>query len=288
VFKQTWIWTAVLLALGVALAACGSGDLAEDLTPIPTLPRGEEPELVDALQRDAAPPAEDMTEAPPAGEEVDLVALGEEAFGAACAGCHMAEDGVGPALTGMADRAAERVEGQSAEEYLYESIVVPGAYLVEGYQNIMPGNYGEQYSETELNDLVAYIMEAGSEGAETQAATEEPTEEVEEEAPAEDEAAEDEPAAEDTPDPAVGEELYASACASCHGEEDGVGPALTGMADRAAERVEGQSTEEYLHESIVDPSAYLVESYQDIMPKTYAEQYTEFEINSIVAYILKQ
>ncbi|MBN2305717.1 MAG: cytochrome c [Anaerolineae bacterium] len=308
--KRTWIVMAVALALGIVLSACGSGDLAKDLTPIPTLPPGDEPELVEALQAVPVAVAETSETSTADGSEdsgVNLVALGEQIFTQTCSGCHMAEDGVGPALTGMADRAAERVEGMSAKDYLHESIVEPGAFVAEGFQNIMPASYGDDFDETELKGLVAYIMVAGSEGEiapATEEPTEEPTAEAEDEAeepaeteepPAEAEATEEppteEPAAEaeePSGDPAAGETIFASACAACHGAEDGVGPSLTGIDERAAEQVEGISAEDYIHESIVDPGAFVVEGYGNIMPGTYAEQYSEAEIADIIAYILTQ
>lgn len=65
-----------------------------------------------------------------------------------CNSCHALEDeregitidwdGVtGPSLEGIAERAAERVSGQTAEEYLYASIYDTDDYLVPGYQNLM-------------------------------------------------------------------------------------------------------------------------------------------------------
>jgi mono/diheme cytochrome c family protein len=274
VFKRTWLVMAVALALGVALSACGSGDLAKDLTPIPTLPQGEEPELIAALQEAPAATPE------MGGGEGDLVAMGEELFSGTCAACHGAEDGTGPAFTGMAERAATRVDGMSAEEYLHESIVDPSAYVVEGFNDgIMPKTYAEQYDEQQLNALVAYIMEASG-GVATGETPTEPAPEATEEAGNETAL---------TGDPANGETLFNQACAACHGAEDGVGPARTGMAERAATRVDGMSAADYLHESIDEPGAYVVEGFNDgIMPKTYAEQYDEQQLADLVAYLLEQ
>ncbi|MBI1298758.1 c-type cytochrome [bacterium] len=87
-----------------------------------------------------------------------------------CIACHnLAEDQtqsnrgpVGPHFGNLAELAASRVAGQSAEEYLYLSIVEPGAYVVEGYVNgIMPANFGEQMSEDEINLMVAWLLEQG-------------------------------------------------------------------------------------------------------------------------------
>jgi mono/diheme cytochrome c family protein len=261
--------------VAMSLVACSGGDLAEDLTPIPTLPKGEEPELVEALRATPAPavsaPAGGAgAESGAAPDVAQLVAQGKELF-VQCEACHGAADGAGPALTGMGARAATRVAGLSAEAYLRQSIVQPSAYVVEGFPDIMPKNYGEQFSEAELQALVAYILtETG--GAEA--------------APAEETGGEAE--AEMAADPANGEKLFASNCGGCHGAADGAGPALTGMGERAASRVEGLSAEEYLHQSIVEPGAYVVEGFSNIMPATYGEKFSEQELNDIVAYILTQ
>ena len=267
-FKRTWIASVLLLAATVMLGACSGGRLATDLTPIPTLPKGEEPALVDALLATPAPPV--VTAAPETGDEgagsAELVALGEELF-VQCEACHGAEDGAGPAFPGMGERAATRVEGMSAEDYLYEAIVEPSAYVVEGFSNIMPKNYGEQFTETELQALIAYILVAG--GGETAVA-------------------EEDAVASAGGDATNGEALFAAACSGCHAAVDGAGPALPGMGERAATRVEGMSAEDYLYEAIVEPGAHLVEGFADIMPKTYGQQYDEAQLADIIAYILTQ
>lgn len=282
-FKRIWIVIISMLVVGVLLSACGThGDLAEDLTPIPTLPSGEEPELVDALQAGAEPAVVDAGDE--ALDQEQLVALGEETFGQ-CAGCHGAQDGAGPALPGMGTRAATRVEGMSVEDYLYEAIVDPGVHLVEGFSNIMPGDYGDSLSEQEIQGLIAYILTQTDDADEM--AGEEPTEEPAVEA-------EDADGPEDDGDAAAagdvenGEALFVQSCASCHQAEDGVGPALTGMGERAATRVDGMSAEEYLHEAIVDPGAHLVEGFGNIMPPVYGDQYDEQQLADLVAYLLGQ
>jgi hypothetical protein len=45
----------------------------------------------------------------------------------------------------------------SVEEYLRESILDPGAYLVPGYQDSMPRGLGRDLSPTDLEALVAYL-----------------------------------------------------------------------------------------------------------------------------------
>ncbi len=279
-FKRTWMAAALLLSLAIVLGACGGGDLAKDLTPIPTLPKGEEPALVDALRAMPAPAGEATATGTgtgeAGGEEADtaqLVALGQELF-VQCEACHAAADGAGPAFPGMGERAATRAPGMSAEDYLHKAIVEPSAYVVEGFGDIMPKNYGEQFSETELQALVAYILtESGGEAPAGEEAAAQATPEA---------------AAPAAGDPANGKALFDQTCSGCHGAADGAGPALTGMGERAATRVEGMSAEEYLHEAIVEPSAYVVEGFGDIMPKNYGEQYDETQLADIIAYILTQ
>ena len=47
--------------------------------------------------------------------------------------------------------------------------------------------------------------------------------------------------------------------------------------------------ENYIRESILDPSAYIVEGYQDnIMPKNYDELIEEDQLDDLVAFLLAQ
>ncbi len=287
-FKRTWIVIMGVIGAVGLLSGCVGGKLAKDLTPIPTLPPGEQPALVDALQVSTASPA------PAAGgaatSQDQLVATGEQLFSGTCTACHGDKDGAGPAFVGMADRAATRVDGMTAEDYLHESIVDPSAYVVEGFSDIMPKQFADQFSAQEIDALVAYIM-ADSSGTAAPVETPAPTTE-----PATPEA----PAATETPVESTqaaaaptgnadnGATIFASSCSACHGAQDGAGPAVTGIAERAATRVDGMTAADYLHESIVDPSAYVVEGFADIMPKTFAQQFSDQEINDLVAYLLTQ
>jgi len=99
----------------------------------------------------------------PAGTGIDLAAadydLGFQVYMRECAVCHGAANGVGPSLTTMRDRAPTAVAGLSAEEYLWQSIVEPGAFVVEGYQDVMPKDYGQTLSQDEIAGLVRFILE---------------------------------------------------------------------------------------------------------------------------------
>jgi mono/diheme cytochrome c family protein len=79
-------------------------------------------------------------------------------------------------------------------------------------------------------------------------------------------------------------------CGVCHSTspgDDGVGPSLSGVADRAANRVPGLAAEDYLHQSIVDPQAYVVDGYRaDQMLPIYADRLSQQQIDALVAYLL--
>lgn len=79
-----------------------------------------------------------------------------------CATCHWTdrEDRlIGPGLLNIGTRATTRVEGQNAVQYIYTSIVNPGAYVVEDFPDgLMPQNWTQIYSQQEINDIIAYLL----------------------------------------------------------------------------------------------------------------------------------
>lgn len=97
---------------------------------------------------------------PKAGKELYYeTSLGTNA---ACRICHSLEPGVvlvGPSFAGIATRAATRVPGMTAEEYLYQSITDPDAYVVEGFPaGQMIPNLAEVLTEEQIADLIAFLM----------------------------------------------------------------------------------------------------------------------------------
>ena len=79
-----------------------------------------------------------------------------------CSTCHFVAAGqtgfsLGPNLAGVAERAATRVEGDSAEEYLRQSILDPHSYIVSGFRDVMYPNFGQHFSEQDIRDLLAYL-----------------------------------------------------------------------------------------------------------------------------------
>jgi cytochrome c len=80
-----------------------------------------------------------------------------------CGSCHQTTAGssgfaIGPNLSGIADRAASRIAGMSAEDYLANSILDPSSYLVPGYRGMMYNQYGGHFDARDIDDLVAYLM----------------------------------------------------------------------------------------------------------------------------------
>ncbi len=81
----------------------------------------------------------------------------------ACASCH-AGGVAAPDTTGTWDRvvnerlALDQFAGYTPEQYVIESIVLPGNYIVPGYAaDAMPNNFGERMPLQDLADIIAYI-----------------------------------------------------------------------------------------------------------------------------------
>ena len=85
----------------------------------------------------------------------------QPAAGITCATCHRVDSEerlVGPGLLNVGKRAESRVQGMSAVNYLHQSIVSPSAYVVEGYADLMPKNWGRVFSDKQIDDLIAYLL----------------------------------------------------------------------------------------------------------------------------------
>lgn len=90
-----------------------------------------------------------------------------------CSGCHGMPDGsvaaaVGPDLANIAVDGAARIDGYTAEMYVYESILEPNAYIAEacptgpclGPPSAMPANFAERmgFNPQDLADIMAYLF----------------------------------------------------------------------------------------------------------------------------------
>ena len=90
-----------------------------------------------------------------------------------CVGCHISS-AVGPAWLasgdakgeGVGTRAGHRFQDEgytgkatSAEQYLFEAIVQPNAYVIPPFQpSIMPQTFGNSLSKQDVADVIAYLL----------------------------------------------------------------------------------------------------------------------------------
>ena len=137
-----------LLVLALLLAACGGDAPTPTAAPAPTVAAVQNPTPVqnDApVLNEAATRGEQLFTSPPAN----------------CSTCHSLQPDVriiGPSLAQVAIRAASRVPGQDARQYLENSILKPADYVVEGYPNVMLADLAKQLTSDEINDLVEYML----------------------------------------------------------------------------------------------------------------------------------
>ena len=104
----------------------------------------------------ANPPSTISFEALP---ESGDIANGERLFTEqACFACHTNEATGSPLLDGLSERAGSTIEGQSAREYIFYSITEPAQYIPEGFGNVMPNNYDENMTVSEIADLIEYLL----------------------------------------------------------------------------------------------------------------------------------
>lgn len=99
------------------------------------------------------------------------------------------------------------------------------------------------------------------------------------------------------PDPKAGESIYYetaagvnAGCQICHSlekDETIIGPSFYGIASRADDRVSGLTAEEYLHQSIVDPNAYIVPGFPNgQMIQNFGKILTEEQVNDLIAFLM--
>jgi cytochrome c len=99
-----------------------------------------------------------------------------------------------------------------------------------------------------------------------------------------------------TGDVARGAELFAHGlngappCSTCHLTQEGqtgfsLGPNLAYIGERAGARVEGEDIDAYLHQSILEPNAFLVPGYRSIMYPEYGKHYSDQEIEDLIAFL---
>jgi nitric oxide reductase subunit C len=80
-------------------------------------------------------------------------------------------------------------------------------------------------------------------------------------------------------------------CSTCHSLDAGVvvvGPSLAGVATRAETRVAGMSAEQYIRNSIINPSDFVVPGFPDAMQRNFGHTLNGDQINDIIAFLMTQ
>lgn len=214
-----------------------------------------------------------------------LVSAGDQLYHGAggCTACHglgtrapnllTDEKGQGP----IGARCGKRESGKDCKAYLYESLTNPRAFVVTGYEPIMP-DMGRTLSPQQLWALVAYLESQGGtvdvSGSDIPPANAPSTTA----APAGGGAGR---IADGSSDPMA--IIRGAGCLGCHkvGTEGGaIGPDLTHVGSRLSAAM--------IRESILNPDAKIAKGYEKfkgIMPKTFGDQLTAAQLESLVQFL---
>jgi mono/diheme cytochrome c family protein len=217
-----------------------------------------------------------------------LVSAGDQLYHGAggCTACHglgtrapnllTDEKGQGP----IGARCGKRESGKDCKAYIYESLTSPRAYVVSGYEPIMP-EMGRTLSPQQLWALVAFLESNGG------------TVDV---------TASDIPSASGSAAPAAGGAgggggapgiaggstdpmtiIRGAGCTGCHkmnGEGGAIGPDLTHVGSRLSANL--------IRESILLPDAKTAKGYEKfkgVMPKMFGNQLTAAQLESLVEFL---
>ncbi|HEU4463817.1 MAG TPA: c-type cytochrome, partial [Gemmatimonadota bacterium] len=213
-----------------------------------------------------------------------LIEAGQELYEGAggCTACHglgtrapnllVAEADQGP----IGARCGERVPGEDCKAYLHRSMVEPQAYVVDGFQPIMP-DVSRTLSDAQIWSLIAYLQSQGGEVTVTSADLAE--------------------AAADTP-PAGGAAAGPSAttnpemllrelqCVACHklgAEGQEVGPPFDGIGARLSP--------DEIRAAILDPAASVSPGYEQfagVMPPNFGSRLTAEQLEAIVGFLAER
>jgi mono/diheme cytochrome c family protein len=218
-----------------------------------------------------------------------LVQAGDEIFHGAggCTACHglgtrapnLLTDEKGQGSIGA--RCAKREAGKDCKVYLHEALTQPGAFVVAGYEPIMP-DLSRTLSPQQIWALIAYLE---SQGGTVDVAPSD----IPQGHPLTPGGSPGSPGstgagggmAGGSTDPTA---LFtAGGCVACHklGAEGGaVGPDLT--------HIGGRANANYIRESILDPGAKVANGYEPmagVMPKTFGDQMTAAQLEALVRFL---
>jgi len=216
-----------------------------------------------------------------------LVAAGEKVFNGigGCTTCHglgtrapnllTDEKGTGP----IGARCGRRETGKTCKQYLFESLDNPTAYVVPGYQPIMPV-MTKQLSPEQVWAVIAFLESQGGTVDVTASDIPAPT-----------------PGTRGTPGLRPGSELpgfaaggtdpkaiiQAAGCLACH-KLDGQGQMIAPDLTHVGSRRDAES----IRKKILDPASSVAKGYEKlagIMPKTFGSMMNASQLEALVQYL---
>lgn len=214
-----------------------------------------------------------------------LVSAGDQLYQGAggCTACHglgtrapnllTDEKGQGP----IGARCDKRVSGKACKAYLFESLTAPGAFVVSGYEPIMP-DVSRTLSPQQIWALIAYLESQG--GTVDVSATDIPAEAAPAGGAAGGSSAGPGIANGSTDPMAI---IRGAGCLACHkvGSEGGpIGPDLT--------RIGARLSSAQLREALLEPDAKIAKGYEKfagVMPKNFGTQLNAAQFESLVRFL---
>ena len=212
-----------------------------------------------------------------------LVSAGDQLYHGAggCTACHglgtrapnllTDEKGQGP----IGARCGKREPGKDCKAYIYESLTSPRAFVVQGYEPIMP-EMGRTLSQQQLWALVAFLESNG--GTVDVSASDIPASTT------------STPSTSSTPSAGIAGGstdpmtiIRGAGCTACHkinGEGGAIGPDLTHVGSRLSPNL--------IRESILLPDAKTAKGYEKfkgVMPKTFGHQLTGEQLEALVQFL---
>ena len=214
-----------------------------------------------------------------------LVTAGDQLYHGAggCTACHglgtrapnllTDEKGQGP----IGARCGKREPGKDCKAYIHESLTNPRAFVVQGYEPIMP-EMGRTLSPQQLWALVAFLESNG--GTVDVSASDIPASTTPAGGPP--------PGGGGGPGIAGGSTdpmtmIRGAGCTACHkisGEGGAIGPDLTLVGSRLSANL--------IRESILQPDAKTAKGYEKfkgVMPKTFGHQFTAEQLEALVQFL---
>jgi mono/diheme cytochrome c family protein len=214
-----------------------------------------------------------------------LVQAGEGIFKGkgTCEICHrIGQKGTrAPDLAGIGATAAKRKPGMAAKAYIIESLLDPGAYLVEGYPNIMPkvDRPPIGLNRSELWALAAYLESLGG-------TVEVKLDDIPKTAGASAAAAGQAAEAKLPGDPKAGQAVFMGkgGCIACH-KAGSVGASPVGPDLSQIAKIQ---TPDYIMAKILNPAGMgTVAGYPaGVMPQTFGQTLTSREYVDLVTFLL--